>query len=51
MCTVFPWRAVARLAAWGLVCAGAVYLTALFVANRILGGDDTATRSRIVAEV
>ena len=48
---VFPWRAVARLAAWGLVCAGAVYLTGLFVANRILGGDDTATRSRIVAEV
>jgi nitrogen fixation/metabolism regulation signal transduction histidine kinase len=48
---VFPWRAVARLAAWGLVCAGAVYLAGLFVANRILGGDDAATRSRIVAEV
>ena len=48
---VFPWRAVARLAAWGLVCAGAVYLAGLFVSSRILGGDDAATRSRIVADV
>ncbi|HZI81022.1 MAG TPA: HAMP domain-containing sensor histidine kinase [Vicinamibacterales bacterium] len=48
---MFPWRAVARLAAWGLVCAGAVYVAGLFVADRILGGDDTAMRGRIVAEV
>jgi signal transduction histidine kinase len=48
---VFPWRAVARLAAWGLACAAAVYLAGLFVTDRILGGDDTAMRGRIVAEV
>jgi signal transduction histidine kinase len=42
---------VARLAAWGLVCAGTVYVAGLFVANRILGGDDGAMRGRIVAEV
>jgi len=47
----FPWRAVARLAAWGLVCASAVYVAGLFVGNRILGGDDAAMRGRIVAEV
>jgi nitrogen fixation/metabolism regulation signal transduction histidine kinase len=51
MFPVFPWRAVARLAAWGLVCAGAVYLIGLFVANRVLGGDDAAMRRRIVAQV
>jgi hypothetical protein len=51
MFPVFPWRAVARLAAWGLACAGTVYLAGLFVTNRILGGDDTAMRGRIVAEV
>jgi signal transduction histidine kinase len=48
---VFPWRAVARLAAWGLICALTVYVAGLFVANRILGGDDAAMRGRIVAEV
>ena len=47
----FPWRAVARLAAWGLVCASAVYVAGLFVGNRVLGGDDAAMRGRIVAEV
>src|SRR5678816_2137277 len=51
MFSVFPWRAVARLAVWGLVCAATVYLAGLFVAGRILGGDDGAMRSRIVAEV
>src|SRR6185369_8002415 len=47
----FPWRAVARLAAWGLVCAGAVYLAGLFIGYRILGADDDAMRGRIVGEV
>jgi len=47
----FPWRAVARLAAWGFVCAGAVYVAGLLVANRILGGDDAAMRGRIVTAV
>ena len=51
MFAVFPWRAVARLAAWGLACAVTVYLAGLLVTNRILGGDDTAMRGRIVAEV
>ena len=51
MFAVFPWRAVARLAAWGLACAGVVYLAGLLVTSRSLGRDDTAMRDRIVAEV
>jgi len=47
----FPWTALARLAAWGLLCAGLVYLTGLFVSARVLGADDAAMRMRIVDEV
>ena len=51
MSLCFPgarWRGWRRGAS---ACAGAVYLAGLFVADRILGGDDTAMRGRIVAEV
>jgi hypothetical protein len=51
MCTVFPWRAVARLAVWGAVCAVTVYLAGLMIASQVLGGNDDAMRVRIVAEV
>ena len=47
----FPWRPVARLLAWGFVCAGAVYAAGLTTGYWLLGADDDAMRQRIVAEV
>ena len=51
MCTVFPWRAVARLAVWGIVCAVTVYLAGLVIAGQVLGGNDDAMRARIVSSL
>jgi signal transduction histidine kinase len=47
----FPLAALARLAAWGLACAAAVYLVGLLAGSWLLGADDQAMRRRIIVEV